>query len=75
MSTWWGETFTVKGDITSLVVDYSLIVARNFSVKFKISLVKLRPWQSSVRLSGAKMAQKIQNVMNEDVRAGHSKTL
>ena len=32
------------------------------------------PWQRSVRLS-AKMAKKIQNVMNEDVGAGHLKTL
>ena len=31
--------------------------------------------ERSVRLSGAKMAKKIQNVMNEDVRAGHLKTL
>ena len=49
----------------------------NFSAKFqrlfKILLVKLHnlPWQRSVRLNGAKMAKKIQNVMNEDVRAGH----
>ena len=47
---------TPMNSIISWVTDYSLIVARNFSVKFKISLVKLRPWQSSVRLSGAKMA-------------------
>ena len=32
------------------------------------------PWQRSVRLSGAKMAKKIQIVMNEDVKVGHLKT-
>ena len=32
-------------------------------------------WQRSVRLSGAKMAKKIQKVMNEDVRVGHLQTL
>ena len=57
------------------IVDNELLL--NFSAKFqrlfKILLVKLHnlPWQRSVRLSGAKMVKKIQNVMNEDVRAGH----
>ena len=60
--------------LTNIMGDRLLL---NFSAKFqrlfKILLVKLHnlPWQRSVRLSGAKMAKKIQNVMNEDVRAGH----
>ena len=60
--------------LTNIMGDRLLL---NFSAKFqrlfKILLVKLHnlPWQRSVRLNGAKMVKKIQNVMNEDVMAGH----
>ena len=47
------------------MTNYSLILARNFSVN--LQNYKL-PWQPSVRLS-VKMATKFLNAVNEDVRA------
>ena len=64
--------------LTNIIDDRLLLkFSAKFQRSFKISLVKLHnlPWQRSLRLSGAKMAKKIQNVMNEDVSAGHLKTL
>ena len=67
-----GKLYNILGD--RLLLNFCAKFQRT---KIKISLVKLRnlPSQRSVRLSGAKMGKKIQNVMNEDVRAGHSMTL